>query len=87
MREIKFRAWDDEEKKFWYFELNYILERQMAYKGSWDDKILKGNKTQYIGTSDINKKDIYEKDILRYTIIDEDSCCGRTYSEIFEVFF
>ena len=64
MREIKFRAWDAEENKFWYFTLQEILERRMSYRGSWDDKILRCEKTQYIGLNDKNGKEIYEKDIV-----------------------
>ena len=28
MREIKFRAWDKTEERFWYFDLNEVLKRQ-----------------------------------------------------------
>ena len=27
MREIKFRAWDKTEERFWYFDLNEVLKR------------------------------------------------------------
>lgn len=65
MREIKFRAWDEEEKKFWYFTLEDVLKRNMSYRGSWDEKILKGEKQQYTNLKDENGKEIYEGDILR----------------------
>lgn len=65
MREIKFRAWDKVEKRFWYFTLQEILERRMSYRGSWDEKVLIGEKTQYTGLKDKDGREIYEGDIVR----------------------
>jgi len=72
MREIKFRAWDIVENRFWYFTLQEILERRESYRGSFDETILKGKKTQFIGIYDKNKKEIYEGDIMRYSYDGED---------------
>lgn len=86
MREIKFRVWDKEEKRFWYFTLEDVLKRNMNYRGSWDEKILKGEKQRYVGLKDKNRKEIYEGDILKcklhngkyenYTIVwnEKDAC-------------
>ncbi|WP_421924850.1 YopX family protein [Lysinibacillus capsici] len=65
MREIKFRAWDKVEKRFWYFTLQEILERRMSYRGSWDEKVLIGEKTQYTGLKDKDDCEIYKGDIVR----------------------
>lgn len=81
MREIKFRAWDKDENRFWYFTLQDILNRRMSYRGSWDDKILKSIKQQYIELKDKNGKEIYEGDILvisGYSYEEpEFECCGE----------
>lgn len=81
MREIKFRAWDKDENRFWYFALQDILNRKMSYRGSWDDKILKSIKQQYIELKDKNGKEIYEGDILvisGYSYEEpEFECCGE----------
>lgn len=64
MREIKFRAWDKEENRFWYFDLQSVLERQLSYMGSWDRKIAIGEKSQYVGLKDKHDKEIYEGDVI-----------------------
>lgn len=72
MREIEFRAWDEDEKRYWYFNLQELLERRMAYRGSWDEKVMRGVKEQYIGLRDSKRTEefpegqkIFEGDIVK----------------------
>jgi hypothetical protein len=58
-RQLKFRIWDNEQKKFEYFELNNI---------TIPDRLLTQDKfpvQQFTGEYDKNKKEIYEGDIIR----------------------
>ena len=60
-RELKFRAWNNEQKKFEYFELHNITV---------PDRLLIQDKfpvQQWTGEFDKNKKEIYEGDIVRVT--------------------
>ena len=59
-RELKFRAWNNEQKKFEYFELHNITV---------PDRLLTQDKfpvQQWTGLYDKNKKPIYEGDIISY---------------------
>ena len=59
-RTLKFRIWDNEQKKFEYFELNNITV---------PDRLLTQDKfpvQQFTGLYDKNKKPIYEGDRVRF---------------------
>lgn len=60
----KFRAWDKNENRFWYFTLQEVLERRVSYRGSWDEKVLIGEKNLYTGYKDNDGTEIYIGDYL-----------------------
>ena len=78
MRELKFRAWDIENKKYDFFTMGNIV----AYKEVFTSHLLNGNTfEQYTGLKDKNGKEIYEGDKLTNTfettfgdVIFEDGC-------------
>ena len=63
MREIKFRAWDAEEKNFIYFDaLDGILSKcDETYRQRCVGKF-----EQFTGLHDKNGKEIYEGDLIKY---------------------
>ncbi len=60
MREIKFRAWDKLEKR--YGGEAYISVMANGSFSCSDNLIIE----QYTGLKDVNRKEIYEGDIIRY---------------------
>lgn len=69
MREIKFRAWD-ENKKMTYFELSFDVIKDGINRSCYlREAIRKGchyELMQYTGLKDRNGKEIYEGDIIQY---------------------
>ena len=70
MRELKFRAWDDHNNEFIYFDDLYWFEENYVHHSGDNHKIIQ----QFTGMQDSSDKEIYEGDLVDFSV--------RHYEEI-----
>lgn len=76
MREIKFRAWDDDDNKMYYFDLRDYMQTREDGQEELCTSHASPTLMQFTGVKDKNGKEVYEGDIIQ--LIDDAGDTIRT---------